>query len=653
MSNSLIYDKVINFFYKYFHFLLILMILVFFSLGFYFIWSIKEREIELNLEEITGNIEAVWKSVTSAHEETMNSYFMHYVMDPKTLRILKKANSSDERQQNLARAELFKHLWYHYKYLRDNQLVRQFHFHLPNNRSFLRFHAPESYGDDLTNYRPTIALTNKLKKPHIGFETGRIVSGYRYVYPIIDKEGNHLGSVEISRPFEILRRALKNIFEKKGFVLILREKDVMPKLLPGYEKYYFPVPFAKGWLLEDPFGELPDSSKPIEEEYQRVLEAQSKNKDFLNMLEDESNSTLFISHEGKYYTITSIKLKELDKTTHSAVLLTIVPSEEIDLIEYNFKKNLALFTFLIFSVSVVLYLYVKQTIKIREKQNELDAITSSMGSGILVIDKRGLIQFLNNSALKILGYEEEKELIGSIAHYKIHKHDTSLTECPLFGAVSSGKNYCSDEVFIRKDGSEVYVYVVSRPLFIYGELKGAVIVFTDINERKEMEKQLYTLSISDTLTSLYNRRYQLEMLRNAKNKADRYGEPFSILMIDIDNFKSINDQYGHNMGDLVLKKVSNIFIKNVRASDIVSRWGGEEFLILLPNTQLDGALTIAERIRSQVEAINIETLPKITVSIGVTSYKISETIEKLISRADKALYEAKISGKNNVKVLEN
>lgn len=653
MNNSSIYDKVINFLYKYFHFLLVLWILVFFSLGFYFIWSIKEREIEFKLAEITANIEAVWKSVTSAHEETMNSYFMHYVMDSKTLRILKKANSSDERQQNLARAELFKHLWHHYKYLRDSQLVRQFHFHLPNNRSFLRFHAPESYGDDLTDYRPTVALTNKLKKPHIGFETGKVFSGYRYVYPIIDEEGNHLGSVEFSGPFEFLRKALKNIYEKTGFVLILREKDVMSKLLPGYEKYYFPAPFAKGWLLEDPFGELSESSNSIEEEYQRVLEAQIKNKDFLKMLEDESNSTLVVFHEKKYYTITSIKLKELDKTIHSAVLLAIAPSEEIALINYVFMKNLAFFTFLIFSVSVVLYLYIKQTIKIREKQNELDLITSSMGSGILVIDKKGLIRFLNNAALKILGYKEEKELIGVIAHYKIHKHDTSIKECPLFLAVTTGKNYCSDEVFIRKDGSEVDVYVVSRPLFVYGEHKGAVIVFTDITERKKMEKQLYSLSITDTLTSLYNRRFQLEMLRNSKNRADRYGEPFSILMIDIDNFKSINDQYGHNMGDLVLKKVSNVFIKNVRASDIVSRWGGEEFLILLPNTKLDGAVSIAERIRSQIETINIETLPKITVSIGVTSYKLSETIENLISRADKALYEAKVSGKNNVKVLEN
>ncbi|MCS7279556.1 MAG: diguanylate cyclase [Thermodesulfobacteriaceae bacterium] len=650
-SLNLSFNIVLNFIYRYPLFLMILFVSAILIYGLNLILSVKNREIKLKLEETTKDITSVWQAVTSAHAETMQSYFMHYVMNPKTLKILKRANSKDEREQNLARAELFKHLWYDYKYLRDHQIVRQFHFHLPNNRSFLRFHAPTSYGDDLTPYRPTVVLTNKLKKPHLGFETGRVITGYRYVYPIIDKEGNHLGSVEISRPFEILRKALKNIYQKKEFLLIIREEDVLPKLLPEYFKYYIPAQFAKGWVLEDPLGELPDSPQPMEEEYQKVLNAQGENREFLKMLEDSSDGSIVVSYDGKHYIITAIKLRELDKNKPSAILLAITRSEEIDLINEIFKRNSVIFTLLILALSIISYLYTKQTFKIRQKQEELDAITSSMGSGLIVIDKRGIIKFVNEPTLRILGYKKN-ELIGSVAHYKIHVHESTLEDCPLFKAISMGRHYGSDEVFRKKDGTSVDVHVVSRPLFIHGDHIGAVIVFTDITDRKRMEKELYTLSITDALTTLYNRRFQLEMLKNAKNKADRYGEPFSLLMIDIDNFKSINDNYGHEMGDVVLKKLAEIFLNNIRATDVASRWGGEEFLILLPNTNLDNALLIAERIRRQVEALKIDNLSKITVSIGVTAYNGNENINELISRADMALYEAKTSGKNTVRFLK-
>jgi uncharacterized protein with PQ loop repeat len=137
--------------------------IVFLVLGYFFL-KVKNRDsINTELKYYTKVAESMWKALTTAHEETTLYIFKHYVMTPQVFKILKKANSPNRDEQNLARAELFTHLWDSYQYLCKNLYARQFHFHLPNNHSFLRFHAPEQHSDDLTPYRPCIVKANKEK----------------------------------------------------------------------------------------------------------------------------------------------------------------------------------------------------------------------------------------------------------------------------------------------------------------------------------------------------------------------------------------------------------------------------------------------------------------------------------------------------------
>jgi diguanylate cyclase (GGDEF)-like protein len=174
-----------------------------------------------------------------------------------------------------------------------------------------------------------------------------------------------------------------------------------------------------------------------------------------------------------------------------------------------------------------------------------------------------------------------------------------------------------------------------------------------ISELELKNRELDRMSKTDHLTELANRRFMTSRLKEEAERGKRTGEKFSILMCDIDNFKKINDTYGHEIGDLAIKEVSNAIKNVVREYDVVSRWGGEEFLILLINTSSIEAEKAAEKIREAIEhnkiAIDKGSF-KLTISIGVSEYLNEVSISENVNNADKALYESKNNGKNKVTV---
>jgi len=173
---------------------------------------------------------------------------------------------------------------------------------------------------------------------------------------------------------------------------------------------------------------------------------------------------------------------------------------------------------------------------------------------------------------------------------------------------------------------------------------------------EELQNKLQEQANRDPMTNLYNRRYFHEVTANILEIAKREKKPFSLIMVDIDNFKNINDKYGHAVGDEVIKQLSLLLSKNVRSSDIVSRFGGEEFVILLPNTDLRGAQKIAAKIRESVENLQLHIDNKtihFTISLGVSNFLPGDdSIEEILKRADQALYKAKRNGKNRTVIFD-
>ncbi len=172
-------------------------------------------------------------------------------------------------------------------------------------------------------------------------------------------------------------------------------------------------------------------------------------------------------------------------------------------------------------------------------------------------------------------------------------------------------------------------------------------------ERTLMLDQLRNLAITDDLTKLFNSRHFYSQLEQEMNRYRRYKRIFSILLLDIDHFKRFNDNYGHLEGDRILRRVGRMITSCMRTMDTAYRYGGEEFTVLLPETDCDAALTVAERIKEKVsgEALEYSNDPCVTVSIGATQYSETDTISDLIKRADKAMYVAKQKGRNRIAYL--
>jgi diguanylate cyclase (GGDEF)-like protein len=162
-------------------------------------------------------------------------------------------------------------------------------------------------------------------------------------------------------------------------------------------------------------------------------------------------------------------------------------------------------------------------------------------------------------------------------------------------------------------------------------------------------RSTYKLSMTDQLTNLYNRHYLDKAFEYAsKSRREKDSKGLQLIMLDIDNFKRINDSYGHSIGDEILQSLAKILVNNTRPYDVVARQGGEEFEILLPECKLDTAIQIAERIRKQIENYDNIKHPRFTASLGVAEYSKGDTIKSLRQRADIAVYQAKAEGRNKV-----
>ncbi|WP_420554759.1 diguanylate cyclase [Neptuniibacter marinus] len=186
-----------------------------------------------------------------------------------------------------------------------------------------------------------------------------------------------------------------------------------------------------------------------------------------------------------------------------------------------------------------------------------------------------------------------------------------------------------------------------------GAVAGLIGAIIDITEQKNLENKFQRLASYDDLTSIYNRREGTKQLINLCTDAIRKKRPLSLIILDLDNFKSINDTYGHGSGDVVLKMAAQTLEHNSRTSDIICRYGGEEFLIILPETTAAGAINIAERYRLLLEQLNVQITSSdsltITASMGIGELDLNFPDQELmLKQADKALYKAKENGKNQV-----
>jgi diguanylate cyclase (GGDEF)-like protein len=291
------------------------------------------------------------------------------------------------------------------------------------------------------------------------------------------------------------------------------------------------------------------------------------------------------------------------------------------------------------------------------EKNKYLTIFESLYMPVFIVDKTGKIENMNHVASNIFN----ANTVPGEKYYEDYKKDLFFTkEFPWVADVyekfvKSSNTKTSCEKFIADQ--EQYFYIsCSRSLDVSGKFSGTIVIIEDITNYKKMEKELEKLATTDPLTGAKNRRSFLQLFRQELARYQRYGYQLALLMMDIDHFKEINDSYGHDTGDKVLKVLVAESHGILRGTDLFGRWGGEEFIILLPETSIHQASIVAERLRDNLAKIELSTdsdaLIKFTVSIGLTIVNDKNAlIDDLVKRADEALYLAKKQGRNRVVVL--
>ena len=248
-----------------------------------------------------------------------------------------------------------------------------------------------------------------------------------------------------------------------------------------------------------------------------------------------------------------------------------------------------------------------------------------------------------------LALRTDADHAAAVAFFRAGKALLTAIDTHYWQAETWLKQKGAVESIIKLFNNRLFQVYVSTIQDSFGVMIGSTALIRDVTEEKRLEEELRRLSTTDALTGLHNRRHMDYVLTSEHSRSRRTQAPFAVLMFDIDHFKKFNDTYGHEQGDRVLQAVAKTFRDSLRKYDTACRYGGEEFIGILPQTNMDGGTAVAERIRTDVENMLVDGL-KVTISIGVAAYPEIpvESTDLLVHAADKALYCSKEHGRNRV-----
>ncbi|MFT5835518.1 MAG: diguanylate cyclase (GGDEF)-like protein/PAS domain S-box-containing protein [Sulfurimonas sp.] len=346
---------------------------------------------------------------------------------------------------------------------------------------------------------------------------------------------------------------------------------------------------------------------------------------------DSNSNTIFIPIRRNKVTKTALKLMQQQVTispyiaTENTVMVSIYNISEL----HETKLSL-----------------VKEIEKVNELNETLEHNQDIIDKNIMIMKTSpdGTITDTSSLFCEFFGYKKN-ELIGKKASVlKSGNLPNSLYQ-DLWNTVTHEKSWSGEVENLTSTGDKRWVQSRITPIL---DDDGVLIEFNAVYQDIENKKLIEELYITDPLTQIYNRRYFDQLMNTISKKQRKADTDFVILIVDIDHFKSINDTYGHQVGDEALKDVATTLKGTLRDNDVIARWGGEEFVIMLRNIGLEEAQMIAEKIRANVETTKVCGNIDITTSIGLTKYILGEDTNLTFKRADNALLKAKASGRNLV-----
>jgi diguanylate cyclase (GGDEF)-like protein len=503
---------------------------------------------------------------------------------------------------------------------KENPSLVVMQFHNADGTSLLRVHQPDVYGDPIASQRPMVAYIHKKHTLVYGFEEGWQGLAFRILVPILD-HGVYVGAVEfgLSTPyindtihrhtgydsFFLVKQNLLGIFAHvDNYIQIGEYKavDVDPKLFPLVKLYKSKYDRLQNTIVNEGIQTFAISTVPVN-----------------NYLNQPIGAIMFIQSVPNFW-------------DHVYQMVT--------------ATGLIALSLLIVLGWIISRLYDSISDKMNFQEFYSQTVLDAVPSPVIVTDGHQLIA-ANQTFLAYFHYEDVsafKNEHACVCEY-FEKGDTEEYLMPMLND-QRWTEYMLDHPTIDHKAKiiiddKVTVFDVKLSLLRFKEEIRYVVIFTDISS-------MQSISMTDPLTKIANRLHFSMVYEHMINVAVREQQPLGIIFFDIDYFKQINDRYGHLKGDRVLKQISDLLTQRLRNSDICARWGGEEFVVLLPDTNLEETYQVAEALRTSIEQETFEINETITCSFGAAVLKENESAEMLLKRADELLYRAKENGRNRV-----
>lgn len=509
--------------------------------------------------------------------------------------------------------------------------LKTFHIFDKNGASILRFHKLEKYDDSLLSIRESLMKMSNSLKFQEGFEVGKYTTTYRFQYPLF-YDGEFVGSYEFGIEFDAIDKEMQKIFGIKN-VLFIQEENIRNI----YDKK----------ILKDLYRKIEINHKTFYMLKTKMnSEISNRFKELINVkktVKTSNNKTTFtrFSYAKKDYIAIATPITDINGK-YLGFILTGVEDTMLEVILRTFIEEL------IFSLLFGL-LFIYLVYRELEYRKYIRNIIDTQHDILIVTNDKKIID-ANQAFLDFFGFKNIKSFLKNANECIC---DYFLKEDGYIQKNMNGLNWIEHvnthleelNVAILKDINQEnrYLKIEIEP---FEKSDNFVILFKDVTDELQKQQELENKAYYDKLTNIYSRErfdYFLDKKLNQKRE-------FSLIMFDIDHFKLVNDKYGHDAGDSVLKELTKLVSEHIREDDVFARWGGEEFMVIV-NTDISKAEKFANKLRAVIDNYKFKYVEDVTCSFGVVGYKSFDKLDTIVKRADNMLYTAKNSGRNCVVVL--
>lgn len=623
----------------------IFLLLILISAAIFYSSYLKERDAYLS--EHNQSVSQSYEIIKDKYQSVALTTLQLLINKQAVIDLMAQAYQG-EHHKTVARQALQQLMAEDYEVLRNSNL-RQLHFHLRNNESFLRMHRPAKFGDNLTGIRKTVEYVNQTHQAVHGFEEGRIFNGYRYIFPISQLQDasseQHLGSVEISfSPYAIAQDFARTFGLSSEF--IIKKSVVEEKVFQDERDNYIKCVLPNYVYDKEAHERLKHNHHcaNIDNLFVDVEKMEKQiDKGEVFSVESADKRTLF--------TLTPLRNPITDKVVATYILVD--QNDELQSIQ-SYYWLLYLISLVI--ISLILAFVYKEWLNAqtsRQMSQKTQQILDSQKSIVIVNDGQDIIN-VNQAFLAFFDVE-------SLEEFK--KRDHCICDCFKqsnrffhLGKVPedvSWLDFAMDlkdserMVQMENDKGDYCIFNFSISKFSEGRF---IIAFNDITDTMVEHFELENRATTDYLTGARNRSYFNHVFPVLRDIAEQTHKNLGLILFDIDHFKLINDTHGHNVGDEILKEIVALVKRTIREEDLLIRWGGEEFILVVKVNSSVTAERIAENLRQVIANHDFPENLKVTCSFGVTLCDDAYEMDDLVKIADQALYQSKENGRNCVSV---